>query len=35
MRTAEQQGRDVLQTIKTLLMAERAGNDVTLLTDLI
>ena len=35
MRTAEQQGRDVLQTLKTLLMAEWAGKDVTLLTDLI
>jgi hypothetical protein len=34
MRTAEQQGRDVLQTVKTLLMAEWAGQEVTLLTDL-
>ena len=35
MRTAEQQGRDVLQTIKTLLQAEWAGNDIALLTDTI
>lgn len=35
MRTAEQQGRDVLQTIKTLLQAEWAGKDITLLTDLV
>lgn len=34
MRTAEQQGRDVLQTIKTLLQAEWAGKEVALLTDL-
>jgi hypothetical protein len=33
MRTAEQQGRDVLETIKTLLKAEWAGKDITLLTD--
>lgn len=33
MRTAEQQGRDVLQTIKTLLRAEWAGQDIALLTD--
>jgi regulator of replication initiation timing/transposase-like protein len=33
MRTAEQQGRDVLETIKTLLQAEWAGKDVALLTD--
>jgi transposase len=35
MRTAEQQGRDVLQTIKTLLQAEWAGKEITLLTDAI
>lgn len=33
MRTAEQQGRDVLETIKTLLRAEWAGKDIGLLTD--
>jgi DNA-directed RNA polymerase beta subunit len=33
MRTAEQQGRDVLETIKTLLQAEWAGKDIALLTD--
>jgi transposase len=33
MRTAEQQGRDVLETIKTLLRAEWAGKDIALLTD--
>lgn len=33
MRTAEQQGRDVLDTIKTLLKAEWAGQDIALLTD--
>jgi transposase len=32
MRTAEQQGRDVLETIKTLLQAEWAGKDIALLT---
>jgi len=35
MRTAEQQGHDVLQTIKTLLMAEWAGKEVALMTDLV
>lgn len=35
MRTAEQQGRDVLETIKTLLQAEWAGKDIALLTDTI
>ena len=35
MRTAEQQGRDVLETIKTLLRAEWSGQDITLLTDLV
>jgi hypothetical protein len=35
MRTAEQQGRNVVETIKTLLQAEWAGKDVTLLTDLV
>lgn len=34
MRTAEQQGRDVLETIKTLLKAEWAGKDIALLTDI-
>ena len=34
MRTAEQQGRDVLETIKTLLRAEWTGKDIALLTDL-
>ena len=33
MRTAEQQGRNVLETIKTLLRAEWAGKDIALLTD--
>ena len=33
MRTAEQQGRDVLDTIKTLLRAEWSGQDIALLTD--
>ena len=33
MRTAEQQGRDVLETIKTLLKAEWSGKDIALLTD--
>ena len=33
MRTAEQQGRDVVQTIKTLLRAEWEGKDIPLLTD--
>ena len=33
MRTAEQQGHDVLETIKTLLKAEWAGKNITLLTD--
>jgi transposase len=33
MRTAQQQGRDVLETLKTLLKAQWAGTDVGLLTD--
>jgi transposase len=33
MRTAEQQGRDVVETIKTLLKAEWEGKDIALLTD--
>ena len=33
MRTAEQQGRDVLDTLKTLLRAEWAGKNIGLLTD--
>jgi transposase len=32
MRTAEQQGRDVVETIKTLLKAQWAGQDLPLLT---
>lgn len=35
MRTAEQQGKEVLDTLKTLLKAEWAGKDITLLTDLL
>jgi hypothetical protein len=35
MRTAEQQGRDVLETIKSLLRAEWAGKDIALLTDVL
>ena len=35
MRTAEQQGRDVLDTIKTLLQAEWAGKDIALLTEIL
>ena len=34
MRTAEQQGRNVLETIKTLLRAEWSGKEATLLTEL-
>lgn len=33
MRSAEQQGRDVLETVKTLLKAEWDGKDIALLTD--
>lgn len=33
MRSAEQQGRDVVETIKTLLKAEWDGKDIALLTD--
>src|ERR1035437_9443696 len=33
MRTAETQGRDVLETIKTLMKAEWSGKDIALLTD--
>jgi transposase len=33
MRTAAQQGRDVLDTLKTLLKAEWAGKNIALLTD--
>lgn len=33
MRTAEQQGRNVLETLKTLLRAEWSGKDIALLTD--
>jgi len=33
MRTAEQQGRDVVETLKTLLRAAWAGKNVYLLTD--
>jgi transposase len=35
MRTAEQQGRDVLEAIQTLLKAEWSGKEITLLTDVI
>ena len=35
MRSAEQQGRNVLDTIKKLLQAEWAGEEITLLTDLV
>lgn len=33
MRTAEQQGRDVFETIKTLMHAQWAGKDIALITD--
>jgi len=33
MRTAEQQGRDVVDTIKTLLRTSWAGKNIALLTD--
>ncbi len=33
MRTAEQQGHDVVQTLKTLLQASWAGENIALLTD--
>ena len=33
MRTAQQQGRDVLETLKTLLRAAWAGKNPALLTD--
>ncbi len=33
MRTAERQGRDVLETLKTLLRAAWSGKDIGLLTD--
>jgi DNA-directed RNA polymerase beta subunit len=35
MRTAEQQGRNVLETIKTLMRAAWAGKDIALLTDVL
>jgi hypothetical protein len=35
MRTAQQQGRDVLETIQTLLKAQWAGKNITLLTDVL
>jgi transposase len=35
MRTAETQGRDVLETIKTLMKAEWSGKNVALLTDIL
>jgi len=35
MRTAQQQGRDVVETIQTLLKAEWAGKEATLLTELL
>jgi len=34
MRTAEQQGHDVVETIKTLLQASWAGENIALLTDI-
>ena len=35
MRTAEQQGHDLVKTIKTLLRASWAGEKITLLTDIL
>jgi transposase len=35
MRTAEQQGKDVLESIKTLLRAEGSGKETSLLTELL
>jgi len=35
LRTAQQQGRNVLETIKTLLRAQWSGKEATLLTDLL
>ena len=35
MRTAQQQGKDVLETLRTLLQAHWAGQQATLLTDLL
>ncbi len=35
IHTAQQQGKTVLDTIKKLLQAEWAGEDITLLTDLL
>jgi hypothetical protein len=35
MRTAQQQGRDVVETIQTLLKAEWAGKEATLLSELL
>lgn len=35
MRTAQQQGRDVLETLKTLLQAHWSGQQATLLTELL
>jgi transposase len=35
MRTAEQQGRDLLETIKTLLKAQWSGKDIALLTEVL
>ena len=35
MRTAEQQGKDVLESIKTLLKAEWSGKETALLTELL
>jgi len=33
LRTSEQQSRDVLETIKTLVQSAWAGKDIALLTD--
>ena len=35
MRTAQQQGRDVVEAIQTLLKAHWSGKEATLLTDLL
>jgi transposase len=35
LKTAQQQGRDVLQTLQTLLKAHWSGQEITLLTDLL
>lgn len=35
MRTSQQQGRDLLESIKELLRAEWAGKEISLLTELL